>query len=1238
MGKLTAQQEKASALGNHLLVTANAGSGKTKVLSGRYIKALLEENVKVNEIAAITYTDKAASELYAKIRKELVEIHENTKDQTERVRIDGMIKDLINSNISTIHSFCAGLLREYPVEAGIDPSFNLIAPGEATQLVMDATTEVIAESLPDPEISPEIKKIIRLFRSTANFKAAMLKMINERKKIKTYTGHLGENTTRENILQNTHTRLGELINTLFPTLDQLVGMIGDVNNLIIDSGGSEIATAAGNAINSYKNASDPIGKYVALSHLLGIISTTTGEKKIRSTGYLTKKIRDGLDGSAVNDLETLHAHLVKFFKPITAPDIEQTKKLLELHAENSSLLLKYYFKILARYNEKKNALNCIDYEDMLLLSAVLLENPAVKKVLAGKFKYIMIDEYQDTNDLQFDIFLPLLNDLSVGNLYVVGDKKQSIYGFRDADLTVFDRTKEKIEGNAGGSVILEHTFRLTRELTAFVNHIFPPVFSSRNPLLDGDSVQFTKKRKLTNAVEYQQTLFFDTGKTYKESSIGLILNRAEDPRTSVELLREQEAEILAAHLKKHFDELTEKSKTEDDPLTIAILTRTRKNFAYLEKALAALDIPYELMGGKQFYQQQVVTDISLVFNFLADPADDLNLYALLRSPFFSLSDADILEISNVPGNSALEKLGIVAGSLPGRDRFALDLLNELLLFSTEARPNRVIDFMLSRTPYLAVMRARPDGKQNIANIDKLVAQSVAFDSFRFNSIHDYREWLSDLILTEETETQAPLSDSVNSVKLMTIHQSKGLEFTTVYLFACGDAAFATQPVKDGEISLHKDLGLIFKVSETGDIFYPNTATMHFDMAAFLNSRVEMEEAKRVFYVAVTRAANNLFISASVKGETAPKNSFLEMLMTGLGWDSLPGEDQVISARPLTTAISEGDRHIETTEDEVKLTLHIIEPEIIKEPDSDQSATIIGALKPQIMKEKIEKKYSGEIISASKYLTYHQCPFKYYLTYISGLAGIPGLEEFFIPQPEDTETPYDPADDGGLAKIEAELPSAPVGNLGAAIGTIVHAYLAMAPAGATLLSAVTMITDSLTSDDPTLAKSREKLISRSVEILSKYLATPTSGTISAYYGFLNEEELFIRYNDFYLMGVIDKLVILEDRIVIIDYKTDRDPAHSLERYREQLRFYAYICSQVYKKVDSFELRLVFLSNPEAVKPELVTRAELSVVKDKIDSLITALRGSFASGEFSKNTSHCGECRFSFNTGHCLGVRC
>lgn len=177
MAKLTPKQQQASGLSNHILVTANAGSGKTKVLSGRYIDALLNKNIRVNEIAAISFTDKAASELYSKIREQLVEKYNDSKDDNEKIKLNGLIKDLVNSNISTFHSFCSSLLKEYPLEVGLDPSFKLLDDQSSDNLIKETTDEIISRSLADEELSPGIKKLIRLLIGTSGFKSALRKIV-----------------------------------------------------------------------------------------------------------------------------------------------------------------------------------------------------------------------------------------------------------------------------------------------------------------------------------------------------------------------------------------------------------------------------------------------------------------------------------------------------------------------------------------------------------------------------------------------------------------------------------------------------------------------------------------------------------------------------------------------------------------------------------------------------------------------------------------------------------------------------------------------------------------------------------------------------------------------------------------------------------------------------------------------------------------------------------------------------
>ncbi|MBK7866333.1 MAG: UvrD-helicase domain-containing protein [Ignavibacteriales bacterium] len=897
------------------------------------------------------------------------------------------------------------------------------------------------------------------------------------------------------------------------------------------------------------------------------------------------------------------------------------------------------------FNKAKTRINCIDFEDMLIFTADLLRKETIRKNVTGKFKYIMIDEYQDTNDLQFAIFLPILGDLSAGNLYVVGDKKQSIYGFRDADLNVFNKTAKKIADNSGSSVILEHTFRLSKELTAFVNQIFPSIFSTYNPLFDGSQEQFINKRLLTSAVDYEDTTFFDINKTYKNSEISFLINREKSKKQSLDdgdinedksslSPVEKEAKLLVSHLESHFQEICEINNHGGQRLSVAILTRKRKDFVFLESALAEANIPYELMGGKRFYQHQVVQDISLIFQFISDPEDDFLLYSLLRSPFFSFSDEDLLILSQAPGTTVFSKLGILASDEGDRFLKALNLLIHLKSISLEAKPFAIIDFMLSKTPYLSVIQNRPNGKQYLANIRKIQSQAIEFESSPFNSVFDYNDYLAGLIAIEEDETQAPLALDENSVKIMTIHQSKGLEFTTVYLFAAGDSAFSTATQSENTLSVSKDLGLIFKVPETEDIFYKSKESLHFRFAGFWRKQIEIEEAKRVLYVAITRAANNLFICGTVKDGKHRKNSFLEMVFQSLNLELIPEDDLSIQITNMKIAKNENGAVVENVAEDFNLDISFISEFDTKEKTSDSKQRSKLQIDFQIHPESIPKHYSDEIITASKFITFLECPFKYYLNYISGVANISNFAKL-IPtdQPTSTDEEY-LVEDTSLAIAEGNDASSKRSSYGAVTGSIIHDYLAKMDSNHFSEKLLKELVENYFTINMDIGIDKKNLIKTITYKLENYLASGPAEQIENFATSHNEFEIFLRYGSFYLMGVIDKIIILEDRIIIIDYKTGKNLEDVMERYLAQLNFYAFLTSRIYPNINTFELRLISIDNYDESVTRIITRNSVFETEEKLNTFVDTLRSTVSNSGFSRNTGHCHKCKFSIHNNRCF----
>jgi ATP-dependent helicase/nuclease subunit A len=588
----------------------------------------------------------------------------------------------------------------------------------------------------------------------------------------------------------------------------------------------------------------------------------------------------------------------------------------------------------------------------------------------------------------------------------------------------------------------------------------------------------------------------------------------------------------------------------------------------------------------------------------------------------------------VPGNTVFAKIELIASPSENRFTKVSHILNELKRLALESKPFGIIDYMLSNTPYLAIIQNRPDGKQYLANIKKILSNAIEFESSPFNSVFDYDEYLSGLIALEENESQAPLTTDENSVKIMTIHQSKGLEFTTVYLFAAGGSAFRTKQQSENTLSVNKETGLNFKVLETEDIFYKSKVSLHFKLVDYWRKQVDIEEIKRVLYVAVTRAANNLIVTATVKDEKPSKHSYLDMILAGLNLDQVPEDEINLTIKNMKIAKNEGSKIIEKETDDFELNIKFIDELQSSETTYTSKSKMKAKREFNIHPERIPKHYSDEIITASKFITFIECPFKYYLNYISGVAAITNLEKL-IPhdQPSDNKEEYQ-VEDNVLAIAEGNEASLKRSNSGAITGSIVHEYLSQMHSNELDDQLLKSILDDyyLSNIDITLEK---PLLHKQIrEKLNKYLSSQQAIEIDGFPDSKNEYEIFLRYQSFYLMGVIDKIIILEDRIIVIDYKTGRNIEQSIQRYATQLDFYAFLCSRIYTEINKFELRLISIDNPEKSITRVVSRDSIAQIEENLNNFVNTLRTTIFNSGFTRNTEHCQKCKFSIHNNECF----
>lgn len=1182
MKSLTTEQSKALNLERHISLTANAGSGKTFVLSKRFIEIALLPDVLLQNICAITFTEKAASELYKKISTDIdIRISEETNLTIKR-KLQFIRRQLVSANISTIHSFCIDILREHPVESGIDANFNPIDQNTSSELIELSIQEAINQTNNKNE-EENLKYLIRTFSSKDILQRELTSLINNRKNVL---------SVKESIYKKSEAEIAEYFSEAFNkkidqiflvNIDAILKAVAKINSrVLLNKNENDKAVSVNSLVEKIKVEKSKSRLKLLLQNLLNTLTTTS--RTIYKRGYLADQ--SGLEAE------------VKFIEK-TAEDYcklnfeENSKINLEL-ARFGKILLDLLDKCLSIYSSKKNAQGLLDFEDILLFTKKILENESVQIDLAEKYKFVMVDEYQDTNEIQYNIFLPIVDHLKKNNLFVVGDEKQSIYMFRDAELEVFDRTKSDIKKQNGTDSILElpHSFRMAPEIAAFTNELFSRLFNSPNIIF--------------NEVAYSE----------------IICARKEEVKGKIEILFAQQKEddpqplSQAILLRNKLIQLSSQSNFKWGDC--AILVRKRKSFSDMENIFQEHNIPFTILGGKGFYQQQIVYDIYNYFSFLLDQKNDSALIGLLRSPFFLLSDSTLFDISCFEGYYYFDKLIGYAGRNT-RLQIIVDKLKSVIKLVYNFNPSELLNYILSDSFFLSIIYSRKSGKQNIANLKKLIKLTLEFHSKGFTTIYDYINFLQSKIETTSDESQAALNDETNSVKILTIHQAKGLEFKNVFLYKCEEIP-QKNVVKTRSITFSKEFGIITKLFQDENYFADAVAPPISELNNLIVQKKNLAELKRLFYVAVTRAMDSLYICCEESPEG--EGTFIGLLQDAFG---IIEEKESLYIESNLKRFSQINNKVETNTLNIKLEIPIIKKIDLRE-DINPIDEKVRENNININLDRIVPRTSGEMVSATKLLTFMDCPFKYYLKYELGYNNLVDFKfpaqdnnhfgDYSFDQAESTETMT------GLFESEQQNAQSK--------GKIIHKLLQLdLTPEATIASIDKIICTELGAI--TLFESLKEEIQNS---LTLYFTSSSYKEITAYKNQKNEFEVFYKEGEYFLNGIIDKVIFLDAKIIIIDYKTDyvndKNILSKSEHYFNQLKFYFYIVSGLYSNINDFELRLIFLNHPDKKISIELKQKDRSAFGDDLKKILSSLELK----SYFKERKHCHNCSFSNGQNQCI----
>jgi ATP-dependent helicase/nuclease subunit A len=1217
---LTDNQKKAHDLQRHLSVTANAGSGKTTVLVERYVEILATTGAQVGEVVAITFTEKAASELKRKIADALGRRIRGTEDDNVRTALSRARDRLSFAPIGTIHSFCARILRDYPIEAGVDAAFTVLEDVDRRSTMQESLQEVFRLALSDRE-SPhqaDALTLLRVFGKSRLF--GVLGMIVDKR----------ETVERLRSPQGIYSRPDdEVLASWSAAITEYVGA-----NVEADALRSAAETLAGFASpKAAKSVSEALTRLEARGEWIEMVRVVVDIGSVLFTQNLEfhkRAFRDPPQSAeALSAAEAVRSayRLALEFKPFLEANVGGLHR--RLLAVTRSVLALYDLAV-DRYHEKKMLQGALDFDDLLILTRELLEREDIHTSIGQRFRYLMVDEYQDTNHLQYEILQKLTANYRSGNLFIVGDPKQSIYGFRDADVEVFGQTKADIvraardaseftwqgkrleaqESERRGDIVLPESFRLLRDLVAFVNVVFGRAMKT-------------------------------DGRSFEVSYNPLVLARQNDAPGHVELLlqgndasveNEDAAYTECEQVARRIIQLMNGGSTVFDkgevarPIRlsdIAVLLRTRKHLPTLERAFATHGLPYRVSGGIGFYQTQEIFDVQNYLEFLLNPYHDAALAGVLRSAFYELSDAELFEISLVnarsPGSkptfwSKLQRYA-VSGRASETVRRAHRLLAKHLSYAGRRSTFDLLRAILDETAWSGTVAATERGEQQRANVEKLLRFAREYDGRGFVGLFDFVERLTSLVESRD-EGQAHLDDANIAIHVMTIHAAKGLEFPVVVL------PFLHEPFQyDREPYLDRTLGLAISLKREDDPRTREPQPLTVYLKTLARDKQEAEE-KRIFYVACTRARDRLILSSNEALLRSGASAY-RWVLDGLAVASLD-EATVIKVPVVTRSRSAGNAAPEELEFHHELDIPVLRMRESQTLSKEVTNTTRRAGVPRIAAASLSASTSGEFISATQLQTLAHCPTKFYLIHRLGVSS----------SPHSMEGDRNRARSGSSENDENTDIVSPT-----LLGTAVHAVLEHVSLGMTVDELRALTQAALREEGLSLAN--DGLLENEITQLVKGVLDSDAGKKAFSAGQSRAEySVTSSFGRHYVTGTMDRVLEHDDGSWhVVDYKTDNVTVEKLidraEQYRTQMSLYAYLVSRLYPQQKKTTVTVMFVRHPD--RPQVFGfdaeaieqyRLWLQGMLDRIDEI-----DAQGVQSLPRQTSHCPDCEF-FRQSHCL----
>ena len=815
-----ARERIRTSLDESLIVEASAGTGKTTELVKRLVELLASGRTSIEHIAAVTFTHKAAGEMKLRLRGALDQARLEA-DGDRKAALEDALERLEEASIGTIHSFCAQILRERPVEAGVDPGFEELSEQEAYRIYQRSFRAWLERRL--DEDSPALRRAFaRLaWRDGWDDSPALEQLERTGWKLVEWRDYPAP-WRRDPFARESE------IDTLARMTRDLAEMSCNPRRINDDL---YLGAAPARALAGWLAQAESVGKrdYDGLEGRLLKLG-----RELRKSG---KKGRGEYGGGVSREeLSAQRDELALWVAEFRA----------RADADLAALLREEMRGLLDEYEERKRRMGKLDFVDLLCLTRDLLQQQQdVRHYLQRRFTHLFVDEFQDTDPLQVEILMLLAEDDPGGKLFLVGDPKQSIYKFRRADLVLYRQVRERLEERGVGLVTLRRSYRSVPNLQQFINTAFETEMSG--DVEHGHAEWAALERYREEIPDQPSVIVLPVPRPYK-----------------TRLAKEAVAKSLPDAIAAFVDWIVRESGWGFKERDIAILFRKR-NWGKVDlqrevvRALEARGVSHLVAGSKTFHRREEVETLRAALTAIEWPDDELNVFAALKGSLFAITDERLLLYRREHGRLNPRRTDATAFA---EIDAALGLLGKLHKGRNYRSFAATVNELIEATRAHAGFLLRPGGQQILANVTRVADLARTYEASGGVSFRGFVEDLTAQAERGEAAEAPVLEEDSDGVRLMTLHSAKGLEFPVVILADLTTGLSRNEP--EAYVSTEKKLCAMELLG---------CAPRELLDRREEEAKKERAEGVRVAYVAATRARDLLVVPA-VGDEAFPQDGWL----------------------------------------------------------------------------------------------------------------------------------------------------------------------------------------------------------------------------------------------------------------------------------------------------------------------------------------------------------------------------